>query len=236
MKKTNQNLITVLLLLLVIPNKIITAARAIKGKEKRLSKYQLQQEYEKKVQKTHWTDLQKSTQNSSNGFEVMQKLIEQDHVDINEPGRYGNTALLQLLVDLKRTVGDNFQQKLYLESKGLNTQENPIYEQIDYLIDKGANPNIENLKGETALGLALVYAQWYIVLSLLQAGAGVNYLNINKETPLDYLQDHELYMTMRLSNKNEYDKRISFLKNIGAQSGTVLDPLASILLWFMDYI
>jgi ankyrin repeat protein len=172
----------------------------------------------KLIEESNWTPLQ----NYINGFypkgtdwfTSIQQLVE-DGANINEQGKYGNTPLIEALLKISR-----------LDNTLLDINDSQIYKIIDYLISKGANPNIENFKSETALDLAVVRAQWYIVLLLLNAGANLNYVNSNNQTVLDYLIDNERDMLGEFGfgwTKKDIENRIRHLKLLGAISNRSLE-------------
>ena len=55
---------------------------------------------------------------------------------------------------------------------------------IELLLRFGANPRLENLKGENALTLACMQENFEICEKLIVAGADVNHLDKNGRTPL----------------------------------------------------
>ena len=72
------------------------------------------------------------------------------------------------------------------------------YVMIDELINRGANLNLKDKNGDTALHLAVVMGDTILIETLLESGADRTILNNNGQSPLDLALESENYETIDL--------------------------------------
>ena len=111
--------------------------------------------------------------------QVMQMLLKH-HADINIQGKDGETALMHLARETSHSR-KNFQSRIL--SEDIAAMEKCMFA----LIDAGADPNLKNDKGCTALILGANHLNF--VQKLIKAGADVNWEDRNETTALNKATD-----------------------------------------------
>ncbi len=105
-------------------------------------------------------------------------------VNVNSMDGFGNTALMYAL------GANELDSARYSSRVNRKLQSNNNQELIEFLLKAGANVNIENNNGGTALILAIYHGNRAATNLLIRSGANVNHKNMYGNTPLVYSVIH----------------------------------------------